>query len=65
MTDPARNPDYPPDVAVDRQTLDMAQRAGLDADLGSKVPPRYGTFTVAVMVGILIALLAALFWIIR
>ncbi|WP_159949959.1 hypothetical protein [Rhizobium sp. 18065] len=64
MTDPVRNPEYPPDPAVDRQTLDMAQHAGLDADLGSKVPPRYGAFTVSIMIGILIAMLAGLIWIV-
>ena len=64
MTDPIRNREYPPDPAVDRQTLDMAQEAGLDADLGAKVPPLYGAFTVSVMVAILVAMLSGLAWII-
>lgn len=63
MTDPVRNPVYPPDPAVDRQTLDMAQEAGLDADLGAKVPPRYGAFTVSIMIAILVAMLAGLVWV--
>jgi hypothetical protein len=64
MTHPPHDPETSPDPAADRQMVDLNQRAGLDMDLGSKVPPRYGAATVAIMVCMLMIMIAAVVWIV-
>ncbi|CAH0341936.1 hypothetical protein [Rhizobium sp. CECT 9324] len=64
MTHPPHDPETSPDLAADRQMVDLNQRAGLDMDLGSKVQPRYGAATVAIMVCILMVMVAAVVWIV-
>lgn len=55
----------PPEAShVDERNRHVAQQAGLDQDLESQVPPRYGAFTVATLGVILVLLFAALIWII-
>jgi len=55
----------PPSEApgIDAQNRHVAQQAGLDLDLESQVPPRYGAFTVTTLSVILVLLFAALIWI--
>lgn len=43
---------------IDARNRHLAQQAGLDQDLESQVPPRYGPFTVTVL-GVILALLVA------
>jgi len=43
---------------IDARNRHLAQQAGLDQDLESQVPPRYGSFTVTVL-GVILALLVA------
>lgn len=49
---------------IDEQNRHIAQQAGLDQDLESQVPPRYGAFTVTTLGVILLLLFAAVIWII-
>ena len=50
-------------VNVDSQNRHVAQQAGLDQDLESQVPPRYGSFTVTTLGVILALLFAIVVWI--
>ena len=50
-------------VNVDAQNRHVSQQAGLDQDLESQVPPRYGSFTVTTLGVILVLLFAAVVWI--
>ncbi|MBX9467874.1 MAG: hypothetical protein KL839_08495 [Rhizobium sp.] len=55
----------PPDASrIDAQNRHIAQEAGLDQDLESQVPPRYGAFTVTTLGVILVLMVAAIIWII-
>jgi hypothetical protein len=56
------------DGAGDEQSFDphtraMAQEAGLDRDLESQVPPRYGRFSAIVISTLAILAVATLLWI--
>ncbi len=53
----------PNSVSVDSQNRHVAQQAGLDQDLESQVPPRYGSFTVTTLGVILALLFAIVVWI--
>jgi hypothetical protein len=53
----------PNSVNVDSQNRHVAQQAGLDQDLESQVPPRYGSFTVTTLGVILALLFAIVVWI--
>ncbi|QGG91732.1 hypothetical protein GH983_15140 [Agrobacterium sp. MA01] len=53
----------PKSVNIDSQNRHIAQQAGLDQDLESQVPPRYGPFTVTTLGVILVLLFAAVVWI--
>ncbi|MFL0693881.1 MAG: hypothetical protein ACJLUP_17885 [Agrobacterium tumefaciens] len=53
----------PNSVNVDYQNRHVAQQAGLDQDLESQVPPRYGSFTVTTLGVILALLFAIVVWI--
>lgn len=44
---------------IDARNCHLAQEAGLDQDLESQVPPRYGPLTVTVL-GVILALLVAI-----
>ncbi len=48
--------------AVDAQTRSMAQKAGLDQDLESQVPPLYGRFSTRLIAGLAILAILALAW---
>jgi hypothetical protein len=48
---------------IDAQNRHVAQQAGLDQDLESQVPPRYGSFTVTTLGVILVLLITMLIWI--
>ena len=50
-------------IEVDARNRHLAQRAGLDHDLESQVPPRYGRFTVTVLVALLVLLVTGVIWI--
>jgi hypothetical protein len=52
-------PVRPTTADIDAQNRHLAQQAGLDQDLESQVPPRYGSFTVTVL-GVILALLVAM-----
>lgn len=60
------SPTSPPPEAsrIDEQNRHIAQQAGLDQDLESQVPPRYGAFTVTTLGVIVVLLFVALIWII-
>lgn len=47
---------------VDAQNRHLAQQAGLDQDLESQVPARYGSFTVTTLGVMLVVLLAITVW---
>ena len=47
----------------DAQTRAMAQEAGLDRDLESQVPPRYGRFSTIVISALAILVVLTLLWI--
>ena len=49
---------------IDEQNRHIAQEAGLDQDLESQVPPRYGSFTATILGVILIVLFVAVVWIV-
>jgi hypothetical protein len=49
--------------AVDAQTRQMAQQAGLDRDMGSQVPPLYGRFSILMIAGLALLGLLTLLWI--
>ncbi|MDH4439824.1 MAG: hypothetical protein QE284_05510 [Rhizobium sp.] len=60
---PRNRDDVDGSQAVDAQTRNMAQEAGLDRDLESQVPPLYGQFTTRVIASIAILAIVALLWI--
>ncbi len=49
-------------IRVDQQNRDVSQKAGLDQELESQVPPRYGSFTVITLGVILVILFVAGIW---
>ena len=53
----------PNSVNIDSQNRHVAQQAGLDQDIESQVPPRYGSFTVTTLSVLLVLLLAIVVWI--
>ncbi|MFN3501394.1 MAG: hypothetical protein ACK4ZJ_03975 [Allorhizobium sp.] len=53
----------PNSLNVDAQNRHVAQQAGLDQDLESQVPPRYGSFTVTTLGVILVLMLTVVVWI--
>ncbi|WP_040299425.1 hypothetical protein [Agrobacterium albertimagni] len=53
----------PNSVNIDAQNRHVAQQAGLDQDLESQVPPRYGPFTVTTLGVILVLLMTVVVWI--
>jgi hypothetical protein len=57
------NPDRQMSTEVDARNRHLAQRAGLDQDLESQVPPRYGRFTVTVLGALLVLLVTSVIWI--
>lgn len=57
------NPAQPRENNTDSNTRHLAQQAGLDQDLESQVPPRYGPFTVTTLGVILVLLAAVVVWI--
>jgi hypothetical protein len=61
MKSPA--PARPSSSDIDAQNRHVAQQAGLDQDLESQVPPRYGSFTVTTLGVILVLLITVLIWI--
>ncbi|MFN3319017.1 MAG: hypothetical protein ACK43M_09740 [Allorhizobium sp.] len=56
--------DRQPSSEIDAQNRHVAQEAGLDQDLESQVPPRYGSFTVTTLLIMLGLLIAVMVWII-
>ena len=52
-----------PQANVDADNRHLAQQAGLDQDLESQVPPRYGPFTVTTLSIILILLVTVIIWV--
>lgn len=49
-------------IRVDRINRHVSQKAGLDQELESQVPPRYGSFTVITLGVILAILFASVIW---
>ncbi|MDQ0419254.1 hypothetical protein J2045_000264 [Peteryoungia aggregata LMG 23059] len=49
-------------VRVDQINRHVSQKAGLDQELESQVPPRYGSFTVITLGVILAILFASVIW---
>ncbi len=58
--DPAR----PTSTDIDARNRHLAQEAGLDQDLESQVPARYGGFTETTLGIMLVVLIAVAIWII-
>ena len=56
-------PTQSPQPNVDAENRHLAQQAGLDQDLESQVPPRYGPFTVTTLSIILILLVTVIIWV--
>jgi hypothetical protein len=50
--------------SFDARTRAMAQEAGLDRDLESQVPPRYGRFSTTVISALAILAVLTLLWIV-